>query len=260
VEAGDAPVVAEAEVEVAMGITTITVVMRRLLQPRCTMVIHRHHIAMGAAASPMTTRMDLPRILLDHHHRHHHTNTGGRGTDRVVPGHIHRRPATVGTRLTRMGVGETHRGGCRMVGADITLGPRTEADTVEVVGEDMAAAAVAVAVVLRWVMVMETAEETAEGSTMLPHIQEAIIQICTMAATAQVVVVRREDAVEAEVTEFWQYLGFGHGYIYATLTLSKHYFSPICLLPISYVEQSDIHRNSVQYVDPARSVFSSLSK
>lgn len=120
-----------------------------------------------------------------------------------------------------------------MVGADITLGPRPEADTVEVVGEDMAAAAVAVAVVARWVMVMETAEETAEDtaeetaeetaedSTTLPHIQEAIIQICTMAATAQVVVVRREDAVEAEVTEFWLYLGFGHGYIYATLALSN---------------------------------------
>jgi len=224
-------VVAEAEVEVAMGTTTITVAMRRLLPPRCTMVTHRHHIAMGAAASPMTTHMGLPRILLGHHH-HQHINTG-RGTDRVVPGHIHRRPATAGTRLTRMGVGETHRGGCRMVGADITLGPRPEADTVEVVGEDMAAAAVAVAVVARWVMVMETAEETAEDtaeetaeetaedSTTLPHIQEAIIQICTMAATAQVVVVRREDAVEAEVTEFWLYLGFGHGYIYATLTLSN---------------------------------------
>jgi hypothetical protein len=241
-EAGDAPVVVEVEVEVAMGITTITVAMRRLLPPQCTMVIHRHHIAMGAAASPMTTHMDLPRILLDHHHHHNNNNINtGRGTDRVVPGHIHRRPATVGTRLTRMGVGDPHRGGCRMVGADITLGPRPEADTVEVVGEDMAAAAVAavaVAVVVRWVMVMEiaeeaaeeTAEETAEGSTTLPHIQEAIIQICTMAATAQVVVVRREDAVGAEVTEFWMYLGFGHGYIYATLTLSltKHYFSPIC--------------------------------
>jgi hypothetical protein len=176
----------EAVEEVAMVIT-ITVATRQPLQLRCT-TVNRHHIVMGVVAPLVITRTVLLRTLLG---RHRHINTG-KGTD---PGHTPRSPRTAGT-LTRMAVGETHLDLVRTVGADITLGPRAEGDTVEVAGEDIVVVAV-VAVV----MVMEAA---GEGLTTLRHIRAAAtILVSTIADIRQAVEAHREGVVEVEVTELW---------------------------------------------------------
>jgi len=202
-------------VEVAMEIT-IMVALRQPLRLRCT-TVNRHHIVMGAVASLVITRT-VHRTLLGHHH---HINTG-KGTD---PGHTHHRPRIAGT-LTRMAVGETHHGLVRTVGADITLGPRAEADTVEVVGDIVVAAAVGV------VMVMEAAEE---GLTTLRYIRAATILASTIADIVQAVEAHREDAVEVEVTELWLPIrlgGHGHFYSYYFLELFVFVYVPL----VSYTQ------------------------
>jgi len=195
---GEDLVEVETVVEVAIVIT-IMVAMHQPSRRRCTTLSHRHRIATGAVDFPTITRTDLRHTPLG---RLHHTNTG-RDTDRVVPVHTHRSPRTAETLLTQMVVGGTHRGRCRMAGADITLDRRAEAATVEVVVGDImavvvvvaAAAAVAAAVV----MVMETAEE---GSATPHHIRTRTATMSTMAATAQAGVARLEGAVEVGVTKF----------------------------------------------------------
>lgn len=159
---------------------------------------------MGGVATLMITRTVLLHTLLGHHH---HINTG-KGT---LLGHTRRRPRTAGT-LTRMAAGESHHGRClvRTVGADITLGPRTEVDTVEAIEEDIV---VAVAVAVVEVMAMEIAEE---GLAMLHHIQAATILASTMEDITQGEA-HHEDAAEVEATELWSP-------IMTTFTLLKHYF------------------------------------
>jgi hypothetical protein len=187
----------EAVVEVAMAIT-ITVAMRQPLRPRCT-TVNRHHIVMGVVATLVITRTVLLHTLLGHHH---HINTG-KVTD---PGHTPRRPRTAGM-LTRMAVGETHHGLVRTVGADITLGPRAEADTVEVAGEGIVVAAVVGAV-----MVMEAA---GVGLATLRHIRVATILASTIADIPQAVEAHREDAVEVEVTRVVLTIRLEHGHFYS---------------------------------------------
>lgn len=174
-------------VEVAMAIT-ITVALRRPSRPRCT-TVNRRHIVMGVVATLVITRtVLLPRTLLGH--RNKIINTG-KGT--ADPARTHHRPRTVET-LTRMAVGETHHGRClvRTIGADINLGRRAEADTVEVVEDTIVAAVVGV------VMVMGTAEE---GLTTPRHIRAGTTLASTIVDIAQVVEAHREDAVEVEDTE-----------------------------------------------------------
>lgn len=187
----------EAVVEVAMAIT-ITVAMRQPMRLRCT-TVNRHRIVMVVVAPLVIIRTVLLHTLLG---RRHHINTG-KGTD---PGHTPRSPRTAGT-LTRMAVGETHHGLVRTVGADITLGPRAEADTVEVAGEDIVVAVVGV------VMVMEAA---GEGLTTLRHIRAAAtILVSTIADIRQAVEAHREGVVEVEVTELWLKIRLGHGHFYS---------------------------------------------
>lgn len=168
-------------VEVAIITITImvTVAMRQPMRVRCT-TFNSHHIAMGGVATLMTT----PTVLLLGHH--HHINTG-KGTH---PGHTRRSPRTVGT-LTRMAAGESHHGRClvRPVGADTTLDPRAEADTVEAIEGDIMAVVEA--------MAMEIAEE---GLAML-HIPAATILASTKEDITQGEEVHREDADEVEATE-----------------------------------------------------------
>lgn len=185
--AGDGLIEVEAVVEVAIiTITiTVTVAMRQPMRVRCT-TFNRHHIVMGGVATPAITRTVLLRTLLGHHH---HINTG-KGTH---PGHTRRRLRTAGT-LTRMAAGESHHGRClvRTIGADTTLDPQAEVDTVEAIEEDiMAVAAVAA------VMVMEIAE----GLAMRHHIRAATILAPTMGDITQGLRAHREDAVEVEATE-----------------------------------------------------------
>jgi len=108
-----------------------------------------------------------------------------------------------------MAVGETHHGRrlVRTVGADISLGPRAEADTVEVVVEDIVVVPAAGVV-----MVMEAVEE---GLATLRYIRAATILVSTMADIAQAVEAHREDAVEAGVTEAEVWFGQGHFYSYS---------------------------------------------
>jgi len=96
-----------------------------------------------------------------------------------------------------MAVGESHHGRClvRTVGADTTLDPRAEADTVEAIEEDIIAV-VAVAVV----MVMEIVEV---ALAMLHHIRAATILAPMTEDIAQGAEAHREDAVEDEATELW---------------------------------------------------------
>jgi len=142
---------------------------------------------MGGVATPMIPRTALLHTLLGHHH---HINTG-KGTH---PDHTRRRPRTAGT-LTRIAAGESHNGRClvRTVGADTTLDPRAEADTVEAIEEDI----MVVVVVEEEVMVMEIVEE---GLAML-HIRAATILAPTMEDITQGAEAHREDAVEDEGTE-----------------------------------------------------------
>jgi hypothetical protein len=144
---------------------------------------------MGGVATPMIPRTALLHTLLGHHH---HINTG-KGTH---PDHTRRRPRTAGTAgtLTRIAAGESHNGRClvRTVGADTTLDPRAEADTVEAIEED-----IMVVVVVVEVMVMEIAEE---GLAML-QIRAATILAPTMEDITQGAEAHREDAVEVEATE-----------------------------------------------------------
>lgn len=165
---------------------TVTVAMRQLMRVRCT-TFNRHHIVMGGVATPMITRTVLLHTLLG---RRHHINTG-KGTH---PGHTRRRPLIAGT-LTRMAVGESHHGRClvRTVGADTTLDPRAEADTVEAIEEDIIA-------VVAVVIVMEIAEV---ALAMLHHIRAATILAPTTEDIAQGAEAHREDAVEDEATELW---------------------------------------------------------
>jgi hypothetical protein len=104
-----------------------------------------------------------------------------------------------------MAVGETHHDRClaRTVGVDITLGPRAEADTVEVA----AAADIIVGVVVGVVIVMEAAEE---GPATLLYIRAATILVSTMADIARAVEAHREDAVGVEATK----VSFEHGQFY----------------------------------------------
>ena len=201
---GDA-VEVEAGVEVAMAILA-TVAVCQLMPARCITLNHRRHTAMGAVACLMITHMAL-RTLLDPHN----INTG-KGTDRVVPGHTHLRPHTAGTLLTRMAVGETHRGRClaRIIGVDITPEPRAEADMVGEAGD------IVVVAVLGVVMAMGTVEDL----TTLRHIRAATILMSMMAAIAQAAVARRGGAVEVEVTELWLPSGLWHVDFYAYYTLS----------------------------------------
>jgi hypothetical protein len=102
-----------------------------------------------------------------------------------------------------MAAEESHHGRClvRIVGADTTLDHRAEAGTVEVIEEDiMAAAAEVVVVVVEVVevMVMEIAEE---GLAMLHHTRAATIRVPTMEDITQGAEAHREDAVEDEGTE-----------------------------------------------------------
>lgn len=186
--AGDGLIEVEAVVEVAIiTITiTVTVAMRQPMRVRCT-TFNRHHIVMGGVATPMITRTVLLRTLLGHHH---HIKPG-KGTH---PGHTRPRPRTAET-LTRMAAGESHHGRClvRTVGADTTLDPRAEADTVEAIEEDIMAVVAVVEV-----MVMEIAEE---GLAILHHIQAATTLAPTMEDITQGAEARREDADEVEATE-----------------------------------------------------------
>jgi hypothetical protein len=140
----------------------------------------------------------IPRTVLLHTLLGHpHLINTGRGTDLE---HIHRRPRTVAGTLTRMAVAESQPVRClvRTVGADITLDPRAEVDTVEAIEGDIMAVVEVVEV-----MVMETAEE---GLLMLQHIRAATIPTSTMEDIAQGAEAHREDAVEveeAEATELW---------------------------------------------------------
>ena len=164
---------------------------------------------MGGVATLMTPRTVLLHTLLGHHH---HINTG-KGTH---PGRTHRRLRTAGT-LTRIAVGESHHGQClvRTVGADITLDPRAEVDTVEAIGED-----IIIAEAVEEVMVMEIAEE---GLAMLHHIRAAATILApTMEDTAQGAEAYREDAVEAEATELW---------LPIMTTFPFYFFSIICFYP-----------------------------
>jgi hypothetical protein len=146
---------------------------------------------MGGVATPMITRTVLLHTPLGHHH---HINTG-KGTR---PGHTRRRPRTAGT-LTRMAAGESHHVRClvRTIGADTTLDPRAEVDTVEATEEDITAVVAVAAVVVVEGMVMEIVE----GLTMLHHIRAATILALTMEDITQGAEARREDAVEDEATE-----------------------------------------------------------
>ena len=182
-------------VEVAMPIT-ITVALHRPSRPRCT-TVSRRHIVMGVVATLVITRtVLLPRTLLGR--RNNIINTGKEGT--ADPARTHLRPRTVET-LTRMAVGETHHGRCLVstIGADINLGRRAEADTVEVV-EDTIVAVVGV------VMVMGTAEE---GLTTPRYIRAGTTLAPTIVDIAQVVEAHREDVVEVEDTEVCR---LEHGY------------------------------------------------
>jgi hypothetical protein len=100
-----------------------------------------------------------------------------------------------------MAAGESHHVRClvRTIGADTTLDPRAEEDTVEATEEDITAVvavAVAAAVVVEG-MVMEIVE----GLTVLHHIRAATILALTMEDITQGAEARREDAVEDEATE-----------------------------------------------------------
>jgi len=191
--AGGITVEVVAGVEVAITVTTTTLSMRQPLRVQCnTVIIHRHHTTMGGVVALMITPTALPHTLPVHPHN---INTG-RGTDRAVPGHTHRRPPrTAGAPLTRRtAVGETHRDPI-IIGADITLGPRAEAeaDTVEVAADTMAGPVAGVE------MIMETA---AEEDLEIVCLRTATIPAPTMAATALAAVARCEDVVGAEVTEY----------------------------------------------------------
>ena len=94
-----------------------------------------------------------------------------------------------------MAAGESHHVRClvRTVGADTTLDPQAEADTVEAKGGDIMAVAAVVEV-----MVTETAEEV---SIILHHIRAATILATTMEDITRGAEAHREDAVEDEATE-----------------------------------------------------------
>jgi len=97
-----------------------------------------------------------------------------------------------------MAAGESHHVRClvRTVGADTTLDPQAEADTVEVIEEDITAVVAVVAV--EEVMVMEIAEE---GLAVLHRIRAATILAPTTEDITQGAEAHREDAVEDEATE-----------------------------------------------------------
>ncbi len=166
---------------------------------------------MGGVATLMITRTVLLHTL-----GHPHLINTGKDTDL---GHIHHRPRTVAGTLTRMAVGESHPGRCLVltIGADITLDPRAEVDTVEARGGDI----IAVVEVVE-AMVMETAEE---GLLMLQHIRAATIPTSTMEDIVQGAEAHHEDAVEVEeATELWLL-------IVAPFTLALFVFTYMFLVP-----------------------------
>jgi len=92
-----------------------------------------------------------------------------------------------------MAAGESHHVRClvRTVGADTTLDPQAEADTVEVIEEDITAVVAVVAV--EEVMVMEIEEE---GLAVLHRIRAATILAPTTEDITQGAEAHREDAVD----------------------------------------------------------------